>query len=74
MRVRDIIPLIDKEQPIAIIDQNGVTTLVQPRDIGMELMPIIDKPLTQITRYRLDPYAEEDYVALRIVYNKGEVI
>lgn len=73
MLVRELVPLIDKEDSFALIDQNGKVNLVHPRDIGETLSPIMNKPVTQITRYKMDAYAEENYVAYRVAYD-SEVI
>lgn len=73
MTVRDIIPLIDKEDAFALVDQNGKVELVHPRDMGEKLSPIMNKPVTQITRYKMDAYSEESYVAYRVAYDR-EVI
>jgi len=73
MTVRDLVPLIDKEDSFALVDQNGKVNLVHPRDIGETLSPILNKVVTKIERYKMDAYAEENYVAFRVAYD-SEVI
>ena len=73
-KLRDILPLMDKDQPFVIIDQNGDHITVEPGRVGVAVKDIMDKPVTQITRFRFDAYAEEDFAALRVAFNKEDIL
>ena len=72
--LKDILPLVDKDQPFVILDQNGNHMTLEPGRVGVEVKDIINKPVTQITRFRYDAYAEEDFVALRVAFNKEDLL
>ena len=72
MKLRDLIPYIDKEDDFVILDIAGKHTTVQQGLTGMALQDLLNTDVIKIGRYRYDIYGDEDFLAIKLAYKKEE--
>ena len=73
MKVRDLVPYIDKEDSFVLMDMNDQHTTVEPHMMSLTLRDIMGCDVIKIGRFRYDRYCEEDYLMVKVAYNKEEV-
>jgi hypothetical protein len=70
-----IYPYIKRDDTFVLIDRNNEPTSYEPAaNQYTELYDLMNRKVLEIKRFRYGMYDEEDYLAIKIDYDKGEII
>ena len=70
-----IYPYLDKDQIFVLIDKNGEATSYDPSgNRTAEVYDLFNRRVLGITAYKFDMYCEESYVAIKLDYNKQDML